>query len=153
MLDNNKSTEGSSTADNTQNSNSNGLPFSQGSSFVERFAAKKSSNFTATAAKSSMPAPRAASADNSQSNKNSINSKIDPKKRAMADLIYLVNGNDRGRAAWYYVVVDRLKVQMFLKAMNSDSINLDDYGVVIYSAYGDNPPESITQKVKEEYGI
>lgn len=152
MLDNNNSNNGSSSADNTQNSNSNGSPFSQGSSFVERFA-KKSSNFSATAAKSSMPAPRAASADSGQSNKNSINSKIDPKKRAMADLIYLVNGNDRGRSAWYYVVVDRLKVQMFLKAMNSDSINLDDYGVVIYSAYGDNPPESITQKVKEEYGI
>ena len=42
---------------------------------------------------------------------------------------------------------------MFLKAMKTDMINLDDYGKVLYSAYGENPPETVTAKLKEEYGI
>jgi hypothetical protein len=112
----------------------------QKKSFAERFAKKPPVNST----------QQLSSAGSSNNQKIS---NIDPKKRAMADLIYLVHGNDRGREAWYYVLVDRLKVQIFLKAMKTDMINLDDYGKVLYSAYGENPPESVTAKLKEEYGI
>ena len=35
-------------------------------------------------------------------------------KRMQADLIYLVKGIDAGRNAWYYVLVERLKLQLFL---------------------------------------
>lgn len=74
-------------------------------------------------------------------------------KKAEAQLIYLVKGIDAGRNAWYYVLVERLKVQLFLKAMNDEIIHLEEYGKILYSAYGDEPPESITNKLKEEYGI
>ena len=78
---------------------------------------------------------------------------VDPQKKSKADLIYLVKGVDAGRNAWYYVLVDRLKVQLFLKALNDDIIHLDQYGSILYSAYGDEPPAEITEKLKEEYGI
>lgn len=81
------------------------------------------------------------------------NPEIDPKKATMADLIYLVKGVDDGRNAWYYVLVDRLKVSLFLKALNDDIIHLENYGVILYSAYGDEPPQEITDKLKKEYGI
>ncbi|MCE2688154.1 MAG: hypothetical protein LW595_06395, partial [Rickettsiales bacterium] len=90
----------------------------QKKSFAERFAKKPPVNSTQQLVSSG-------------SSNNQKISNIDPKKRAMADLIYLVHGNDRGREAWYYVLVDRLKVQMFLKAMKTDMINLDDYGRVL----------------------
>jgi hypothetical protein len=78
---------------------------------------------------------------------------IDLQKRAMAELIYLVKGVDAGRNAWYYVLVERNKVQLFLKALNDDIIHLEHYGKILYSAYGDEPPAEITGKLKEEYGI
>jgi hypothetical protein len=78
---------------------------------------------------------------------------IDPQKRMQADLIYLVKGIDAGRNAWYYVLVERLKLQLFLKALNDDIIHLENYGKILYSAYGDEPPADITNKLKEEYGI
>lgn len=78
---------------------------------------------------------------------------VDPQKKAMADLIYLVKGVDAGRNAWYYVLVERLKVQLFLKALNDDIIHLENYGKILYSAYGDEPPQEITDKLKAEYGI
>ena len=78
---------------------------------------------------------------------------IDPQKRALAQYIYLVRGVDAGRNAWYYVLVERLKVQLFLKALNDDIIHLEKYGKILYSAYGDEPPANVTQAIKDEYGI
>ncbi len=79
--------------------------------------------------------------------------KIDSKKSSKADLVYLVKGIDDNRNAWYYVLVERLKVSLFLKALNDDIIHLENYGKILYSAYGDHPPEDITNKLKDEYGI
>ncbi len=119
-------------------------------SFAERFAKKKSFTSSKLEDVGSKTSDIAESAILQSKN---AKLPIDMKKRAMAELIYLVHGDDNGRNAWYYILVDRLKVQMFLKAMKSPTINLDDYGKVLYSAYGDNPPESVTQKLKDEYGI
>jgi hypothetical protein len=80
-------------------------------------------------------------------------SNVDPAKKAVSDLIYLVKGVDDGRSAWYYVLVERVKLQLFLKALNDDIIHLENYGKILYSAYGDEPPKSITDSLKEEYGI
>lgn len=80
-------------------------------------------------------------------------SSVSPEKRALAQYIYLVKGTDRDRKAWYYVLVERLKVQLFLKALNDDIIHLENYGKILYSAYGEEPPESVTTQLKEEYGI
>jgi hypothetical protein len=78
---------------------------------------------------------------------------VDPLKRALASLIYLVKGIDDNRNAWYYVLVERPKLQLFLKALNDDIIHLENYGKVLYSAYGDEPPQDITDALNAEYGI
>lgn len=125
----------------------------QKGSFAERFAKKqdpteKKSSFT----------QRNLSEDNSikakaEKKPESPISNVDPQKKSMADLIYLVKGVDAGRNAWYYVLVERLKVQLFLKALNDDIIHLENYGKILFSAYGDEPPQEITDKLKAEYGI
>ena len=72
---------------------------------------------------------------------------------SQADLIYLVKGVDDGRNAWYYVMVERLKLSLFQKALNDDIIHLENYGVILHSAYGDEPPAEITEDLKKKYGI
>jgi len=72
---------------------------------------------------------------------------------SQADLIYLVKGIDDGRNAWYYVMVERLKLSLFQKALNDDIIHLENYGVILNSAYGDEPPADITDELKKKYGI
>lgn len=74
---------------------------------------------------------------------------IRTKNRAF--IVFLIKGEDRGRKAWYYLKIDKLKKNIFMKAAQSESINLDDYGEVIYSAYGEEPPEDIQKKVHDEY--
>jgi hypothetical protein len=122
-----------------------------GKSFADRFASKKtftSQNLNNTEEK------KESSIASVVSQKAPSNLKpIDPQKKMQAELIYLVKGVDAGRNAWYYVLVERLKVQLFLKALNDDIIHLENYGKILFSAYGDEPPSEITQELKEEYGI
>ena len=125
---------------------------SKGKSFAERFG-KKESSFTAQAAQDQKPQPTQKSFSDTASQKPNPTKPVDPQKRMKAELIYLVKGIDAGRKAWYYVLVERLKLQLFLKALNDDIIHLENYGKILYSAYGEEPPADITDKLKEEYGI
>lgn len=121
----------------------------QGQSFAEKYANTRRSSFTSQNLQQKSKTEEAL--ENKQS---ALNQKsIDPQKKTLAELIYLVKGVDAGRNAWYYVLVDRIKVQLFLKALNDDIIHLENYGKILFSAYGDEPPEEITNKLKEEYGI
>lgn len=71
-----------------------------------------------------------------------------------ADCIYLVRGNDStGRPAWYYVEVDKLKKKIFESDAKKGQIQLTDYGRIIISAYGENPPDDVKKRMKDEYGF
>ncbi|MBV8938840.1 MAG: hypothetical protein JO089_03250 [Alphaproteobacteria bacterium] len=71
-----------------------------------------------------------------------------------ADNIYLVRGNDStSRHAWYYVMVDKMKKRLFEIDAKKGQINLTDYGKILYSAYGQDPPDDIKKKMKDEYGF
>ena len=36
---------------------------------------------------------------------------------------------------------------------DNSGLSVENYGKILYSAYGDEPPAEITNKLKEEYGI
>ncbi len=123
-------------------------------SFAARFGKKNQGGFTAEVAKKdNQPQSTQKSFSEIAAQKSAPTKPIDPQKKMQAELIYLVKGIDAGRNAWYYVLIDRLKLQLFLKALNDDIIHLENYGKILYSAYGDEPPAEITGKLKEEYGI
>ena len=111
-------------------------------SFVEKYGKKPTSRTAETIKKEAQ--------DPASQKKSSLDTIV---KSTNADLVYLVKGIDDNRNAWYYVLVERLKVSLFLKALNDDIIHLEDYGKILYSAYGENPPKEITDKVKAEYGV
>lgn len=126
----------------------------QQKSFTERFG--KKSSFTSTNQFAQNDVNNANQANNNQNTGGpdyGSRKPVDPQKRALAQYIYLVKGVDAGRNAWYYVLVEKLKVQLFLKALNDEIIHLEKYGKILYSAYGDEPPAEITNLIKEEYGM
>jgi len=123
-----------------------------GKSFAERYA-KKQPTFTSQSLDQKTPQSTHSQKASDVSQNAIPKEPVDPRKKMLADLIYLVKGVDAGRNAWYYVLVDRLKVQLFLKALNEDIIHLENYGKILFSAYGEEPPASITDDLKAEYGI
>lgn len=63
---------------------------------------------------------------------------------------YLVRGKDRGRPVWYYVIVEKSLLGLFLKRTNGGSLNVADFGTVLKSGWGENPPESTKKEICNE---
>ncbi len=84
-------------------------------------------------------------------------------KRSFADqviakkghLIHKLKAKDStGRWAYYFVLVEPPKEQSFLKAIQGEGmIDLEDYGKVIASCYGEEPSQDIKDMMKERYGF
>ncbi|WP_333023546.1 hypothetical protein [Wolbachia endosymbiont of Pentidionis agamae] len=67
------------------------------------------------------------------------------------DCVFLVRGKDRGKSAWHYVLVDKDKKELFLAHSRRGSLDVADYGKVMYSGWGEDPPQEIVDKVNEEF--
>lgn len=70
-------------------------------------------------------------------------------------LVHKLKAKDTtGRWAYYFVYVEASKERVFLDAIKSDGIiDLEDYGKVIASCYGETPSEEIRQLLKDKYGF
>ena len=64
--------------------------------------------------------------------------------------IRLVRGKDRGRPAWHYTLLssgDEENVDRFKAQYATGTINVADWGYVLASGWGEDPPESVEDKV------
>ena len=66
-------------------------------------------------------------------------------------LIYLVTAQANGRDAWYYVQVEEPKHAAFKKQLSLGSLDLAHFGNVLYSGWGDVPPEPVEVLVRETF--
>ena len=71
-------------------------------------------------------------------------------KENPAERFYLVRGKDRGRAAWHYVLVKKHLLGLFLKRTNGGSLDVADFGVLLDSGWGKDPPEGTGDKILKE---
>ena len=74
-------------------------------------------------------------------------------KASQGGLVYLAQGKEKptNQDAWYYVQIkSKSLVPIFLKKIK-DGIDLLDYGTILYSGWGAEPPEDIRQKIKVQF--
>ena len=71
-------------------------------------------------------------------------------KENSTNRIYLVRGKDRGRAAWQYVLVKKHLLGLFPKRTNGGSLDVADFGAVLCSGWGKDPPEGTIDQMLEE---
>ena len=62
-------------------------------------------------------------------------------------LLYLVHDKDRGYPAWHYVLIDKEKHDDFKANVATRAITLTDYGRVLESGWGKDPPKDIVHKI------
>ncbi|WFW29744.1 MAG: hypothetical protein LJI21_00225 [Wolbachia endosymbiont of Menacanthus eurysternus] len=93
--------------------------------------------------------------DNVKSSSKVVNKKsfVNSTKRSRSDLVYLVRGKDCGKDAWHYVLIDKNKKEMFLAKSRTGSMDVTDYGEVICSGWGKDPPQEVIDKINEEFGL
>ena len=68
------------------------------------------------------------------------------------DRIYLVRGKDRGKPAWHYVLVEKLLLGLFLKRTQGGRADVKDFGKVLKSGWGVDPPVGTIDKILEDGG-
>ena len=72
-------------------------------------------------------------------------------KENYTERIHLVRGKDKGRAAWHYVLVKKHLLGLFLKRVKGGRVNVADFGDILRSGWGKDPPEGTTDKILKEY--
>ena len=67
--------------------------------------------------------------------------------------LYLVRGKDRGEHAWYYVLVadDEDTIREFHEKVKSGRVDVADYGQVLHSGWGRDPPNEVRDRINKEY--
>ena len=65
--------------------------------------------------------------------------------------IYLITGEEKNKAAWYFVKIERFKQPIFEKEITEgkSGINLKQYGEIIVSGWGEKPPQDIINKYSD----
>jgi tetratricopeptide (TPR) repeat protein len=66
--------------------------------------------------------------------------------------VFPVRGNVDGRPAWHVVKVAHSKLAKFKQALKTGSLDVSDYGEILHSGWGKDPPEEITRELRERYG-
>ena len=64
--------------------------------------------------------------------------------------ICLVRGKDKaGKLAWNYVLVQRARLPLFMRQANGSSLDVADFGEVLKSGWGMDPPESVREEIRD----
>lgn len=79
-----------------------------------------------------------------------MNSFIDLVKSRRTDNLYLVNAKDKSRSCWYYLELKPEKAILFERINADTQVNLDEWGKIIISGWGKEPPLKIRDKIKAE---
>ncbi|XP_013380832.1 ankyrin-2-like [Lingula anatina] len=66
-------------------------------------------------------------------------------------IVYKVWGKDRERPACHYVLVKRKLFADFSVKLNVTILDVEDYGKVLHSGWGKEPPDDIVKKIQETY--
>lgn len=70
-------------------------------------------------------------------------------------LIHKLKAKDStGRWAYYFVLIEPSREKAFMSALEAtETIDLEDYGKVIASNYGEEPSAEVKKMLKERYGF
>lgn len=67
-------------------------------------------------------------------------------------IVYFVK--DSSQPAWFYMLVpkEKLPVLEYRLSLTEGETELTDYGEIVASGWGEEPPEDVVERIREEYG-
>ena len=74
-------------------------------------------------------------------------------KQSESSRVFLVRGKDRGRPAWHFVLLvdDEDTIKAFHEKVKAGTVDVADYGEVLKSGWGENPPNEIKDWVDKNF--
>ncbi len=68
-------------------------------------------------------------------------------------MVRLITANEKGKPAWFFVELNPAVYADYKRALRQDKMNIKDYGQILESGWGEMPPEEVTERMKDEYGV
>ena len=77
------------------------------------------------------------------------------KMKTDGERVYLVRGKDKGREAWHYVLLvdDEDTIDKFKEATKGGNVDVQDYGQILESGRGKDPPNEVVDRIHKKYHI
>ena len=74
-------------------------------------------------------------------------------KKSEGERVHLVRGENRGRQAWLYILLvdDEEMIDTFKAKVKSGTVDMADYGQVLMSGRGQEPPDEVRELIKKKY--
>lgn len=66
-------------------------------------------------------------------------------------LYYIKSVSPQDKDAWYFVVISPSKLEAFRKVLEKGDFNLNDYGEIIESGYGQAASVSVVNEINQKY--
>ena len=66
-------------------------------------------------------------------------------------LCYLKAIDATGRAAWYFVLLDKAKLAAFSQLDERAAYDINDYGKILESGYGADAPQEMLNEINKKY--
>ena len=73
---------------------------------------------------------------------------VDHVTKSRNHLIRLVTAENRGRDAWWYIRVENSKFELYKIQIETGTINLPEFGEILFKGFGKEPPEDIKKKIE-----
>lgn len=73
--------------------------------------------------------------------------------QSRSHLIYTLKGKDKatGIDAWWIVQLEAKKEAIFLKLSKKGHFDIKEYGKILESGFGEQPPSEIIEEIRAEY--
>lgn len=68
-----------------------------------------------------------------------------------ANNIFLIRAVEGGRPCYFYMLIRQEHARNIAELVAKGSVDLANYGTVLASGYGENPPEDVQQRMHDEY--
>ena len=66
-----------------------------------------------------------------------------------------MRGEDRGKPAWHYLLLvdDEDTITAFEEAIIGGNLDVTNYGQILESGFGEDPPNEVTDRIHKKYHI
>lgn len=80
-----------------------------------------------------------------------IATQLDALRVERARQVFLVKGAKQGKPVWIYLLVNKALLPVFQHKMGQPGVDVAQYGEVLYSGWGKEPPEYVVKQLKKEF--
>lgn len=76
--------------------------------------------------------------------------RLDTRRLELAKQVFLVQGKQGGKPIWIYARIRKEKLEIFQHHLGKPGLDVSRYGEILYSGWGESPPNAVVNQLKRD---